>query len=198
MTIKNWFNSLLGKPPERANIVPGAPQNEEPKLPSQNPQTQYVKEVRDKVSADEDSVLKDLSVLKNFLGGKLNKASAGAGAKSRELTDRVKSSNKAMKFVKTIGVIFALLIIALLATSFIKKTGIGFGNNEEEKNQTEKPSPTPINYEPERPSVYAEDVEVLRIEEAIDSLEKEISRASLRESGLIPPVLDYNINFKSQ
>jgi len=197
-SVKNWFNSLMGKPLERSNSVPGGSQNEDSVKAPKPTLNSFVKELKNKGNAEEDSVLQDLSALKRFLSGKMGKASAKMGSKSRQLTDQVKASNKAMKFIKFTVFIFVVLAIAYLSFLFIKKAGIGINKVDDNTVETEKPTPTPLNYQPEKPSIYANDDEVLRIEEAIDALEKEISRASLRESGLIPPVLDYNINFKSQ
>ena len=55
--------------------------------------------------------------------------------------------------------------------------------------------PTTQPFRPFRPSVYADDPEILRLEEDMNVLDIELSAVPLPESILIPPTLDYNIRF---
>jgi hypothetical protein len=57
------------------------------------------------------------------------------------------------------------------------------------------PTPTSAEYVPSQPSLYSEDPEVLKLEQDISLLQREITGTSLRETTLNPPVLDFNISF---
>ncbi len=95
------------------------------------------------------------------------------------------------KIIKLFFVVFFVLILIYVgATLFniLRRRGV--------TQVTDDPTPTPIPYEPTKPSVYADDAAVLKLEEDIDVLEKELARIGLRENDLIPPKLDFEVTFK--
>lgn len=94
-----------------------------------------------------------------------------------------------------------LLISVLSLLGFLVYFGIklpkallsrkGQVNIPQETNRT----PTAVPYTPYLPSVYADDPEILRLEEDVRVLENEVARVNIREVKLIPPRLDFNISF---
>jgi hypothetical protein len=57
------------------------------------------------------------------------------------------------------------------------------------------PSPTPIEQEQTQPSIYANDPDILKLQEDINVLDREVVGTQLRETTLNAPVLDFNITF---
>lgn len=57
------------------------------------------------------------------------------------------------------------------------------------------PSPTPIEQAPTQPSIYANDPEILKLQEDINVLDREVVGTQLRETTLNAPVLDFNVSF---
>src|SRR5260221_6686240 len=58
-----------------------------------------------------------------------------------------------------------------------------------------EPSPTPIEQPQTQPSIYANDPDILKLEEDINVLDREVVGTQLREPTLNAPVLDFNISF---
>ena len=54
---------------------------------------------------------------------------------------------------------------------------------------------TPVPFVPFKPSVYADDPEVLKIEEDLTLLERELNQVKIKEDGIDPPKLDFDISF---
>src|SRR3989344_5949697 len=54
------------------------------------------------------------------------------------------------------------------------------------------PTPTPLDYQGYKPSIWAEDKNILKLEEDINILEKELG-TNIRDTSLTPPILDFEI-----
>jgi len=87
-------------------------------------------------------------------------------------------------------------IISLIVFFFIGIKVVNMIMNKSENGEISLTTPTPVPYTPYKPSVYAEDEMVLKMEEDIKVLEKESSTVVLKETSLTPPVLDFDINFE--
>ncbi|OGM14513.1 hypothetical protein A3A76_05940 [Candidatus Woesebacteria bacterium RIFCSPLOWO2_01_FULL_39_23] len=116
-------------------------------------------------------------ILRNALAGK---PKAGESVEAR-------SSKSPLK----IGVFLILLIIiglGVYAKFFMEKAGV-------EDISTLPPTPTYSPYQKYKPSIYADDPVVLKLEEDFNVLEAEMLTTPLTEGTLTLPVLDFEINF---
>lgn len=111
---------------------------------------------------------------------------------AEKLTDKPKIAKKPLiVFVFIFGAFLLLLLALVIFMSFNQKSiSLPVEN---------KPTPTPITKIKEEittPSLYATDAAVLKIEEEIKALDKNLQEADLKESSLNPPNLDWQIEFK--
>lgn len=60
------------------------------------------------------------------------------------------------------------------------------------------PTPTPTIATVSRPSNYADDEVVLKIETELNKLEDALEAADLAEAGLNPPLLDWQVEFETE
>jgi len=93
------------------------------------------------------------------------------------------------KKITIILVLTILVIILVIAQTSLHLSGF-------KPPVVPSPSPTPFEEEIANPSAYATDSAVLEIEKRIKEVEKDIDKADLKETGLNPPVLDMEVNFK--
>ena len=101
------------------------------------------------------------------------------------------SGDLVKKLVRTAIVALLLILLLYIASLFVKKPNdVGIITKDG------LPTPTVVPYLPYNPSVYAEDELVLRLEEEIKVLDREISTARLKETILTPPSLDFDIDFE--
>jgi hypothetical protein len=102
--------------------------------------------------------------------------------------------NKFIKIVvrSTIIIFFAIVLIFIAVYLFgrLKEESGGISNGGVAT------TPSPVPFDPYKPSVYAEDPEILKLEEDIRILEMELSGTEIKEDGINPPRLDWNVNFK--
>ena len=101
-------------------------------------------------------------------------------------------AGKLIKKILRITAIVILIIIFLYIISLFAKNLRQ--NGEVALNGL--PTPTLAPYLPYNPSVYAEDDLVLKLEEDIKVLDRELSTTQLKENILTPPTLDFDINFE--
>lgn len=93
---------------------------------------------------------------------------------------------------KKTGIILAIVgVIGIL--SFV--AAYFFNREESPQNIPNVNIPTTQPFRPFRPSVYADDPDILQLEEDMNVLNIELSAVPLPESILIPPTLDFNIRF---
>lgn len=198
--ISGWFSALIGKPKSKTGNIPGVEETkpilskldiaEKPPVPL---------EITD--FSKEDSVKEDLKKFKSLIGKYKAKvddrilpiASSGAQKAASVINTSGEVVDKSF-YKKLLKVFFALFFVLILV--FIAATLFNILKSKDEHLVSNSPTPTPVPYEPTRPSVYAQDEVVLKLEEDIDLLENELIRVSLRENDLLPPRLDFNINFK--
>ena len=96
-----------------------------------------------------------------------------------------------MKKLLRIGVIAVLLIVLFYIGSLMLRTFTQNGEN----GQIAVPTPSVAPFHPFNPSIYADDEQVLQMEEDIKVLDRELSTTQLKETILTPPVLDFDIDF---
>lgn len=106
------------------------------------------------------------------------------------------SKSVVKKFILFLVVMFVLVGLVVSGSKLFESVGpntplIGNGNGEEE----EGPTPTLPEVESSSPSIYAKDEVILKLEEDILVLDRELTITVLRESTLDPPKLDWNVKF---
>jgi hypothetical protein len=182
--VKKWLYMLMGKP-----LRTSTPQQ------SQNPAT---------VSPQEDSVKQDIQGLKTLvkgaLGGAKNKATPAAKLGKEKTIEAAQTVGRSVDtgFLKKLIKIFFVVVFLLILVFIALKLYNLLPTQSPVQTVTLAPSPTSVPYEPERPSVYAEDPQILKLENDIEVLRRELAGVDIRESTLKPPILDFNINFKSK
>jgi hypothetical protein len=197
--ISGWFSSLMGKPKSVAGAV--TEDKAKPVLSNMDiaEKPPVVLEITD--FSKEDSVKEDLKKFKALVGKYKSKVDEKVdpvtAAGVQKAVSAINASGSVAdkpfykKLVKVFFILFFLLILIFVAATLF--------NILKSKKITEAPvlpTPSPVPFEPTKPSVYASDESVLKLEEDIDLLEKELVRVSLRDNDLLPPKLDFDINFK--
>ena len=169
-----WLNSLLGKKTQPA--ASGEIASGETREPSEPPSEQ---------SAGREVSQEEMKDIERAGKGVLSKAKPLAGGIIGKFS------------LKSLGITLGILVflsLALLAFSklpdLLKKAGEG------QEQGTAEPTPTPAGYQLYKPSVYAGDPEILKLEEEINIFDREVSGTVLKETTLNPPTLDFNIDFK--
>lgn len=179
-SVRNWLLNLLGKPaPVDQEDTPQAPESQDPQ---------------------EDSVAQDVQTVKTIFGKVTDKISLFlapftkkgiASAASSATAVRTSVDNKFLKnLVRTFLILFFTLILVFIGIYLFRML-------KEENVITQNPglTVTPPPFEPFKPSVYAQDPEVLKIEEDVNILERELNQTKIREDGINPPSLDFDISF---
>ncbi len=180
VSVKKWLFNLTGKPlPEGQDAIA---QPVEPE------------------ALQEDSVATDIKMFKGLVGKgkeKINTlitpfAKKGiTSATSASTAVRSSVDNKFLKnLVRAFLILFFTLILVFIAIYFFRML-----KSENGITQTPGVSVTPPPFEPFKPSVYAEDPAVLKIEEDVNILERELIQTNIREDGIDPPLLDFDISF---
>lgn len=168
----------------------------------------------------EDSVAQDLKAAENIAKSVVDKVKSAPVPKPQVSKNQANQSNQktsqkpssklsksvmskiSNKFlgkilrVIVIVVLFLILIFVLLSLFRLLNTNETVQNGGDNTTQTEvSPSPTPVTYRPYEPSIYADDPEILQIEEDVSVLDAELYRANLGDPVTRPPNLDFNISF---
>ncbi len=123
-----------------------------------------------------------------------DKKPAYEGQQTEKLYDvKVLTSNiTPKKLVKLLGLLLTIVMIfAALYVRFIMKTPI-----RRISTIVNIPAPTYSPFQKYKPSIYAQDANFIKIDEGISVLENEIKNTPLEEQTLLPPSLDFNIEFK--
>lgn len=179
--ISSWFGSLLGKR-KPAQPTTGI----ETKIPQKSDTT-----------ATEDSVAQDIQSFKSFVGKLSTQVSKSVGPSVSKSKAGVSSfgqvidKNFLKKLVRAFLIIFFLMLVTFIGIKLFRELGKNGGNG----GIGDGASPTPVQYQPYKPSVYADDPETLKLEEDINVLERELSGTNLRETLLNPPSLDFEVSF---
>jgi hypothetical protein len=180
---KKWLYSLFGKTPtEEANQASGTEAPQE----SREPQ--------------EDSVASDIKMFKDFAEKSFEKTKtiltpfAKKGVSSATGASKAVSSSVDNKFIKTLIRSFLIIFFAIVLI-FIAVYLFRMLKQENGSVPTGSTSTTPVPFAPSKPSVYAQDAEVLKLEEDINILERELTTVNIKEDGINPPKLDFDIKF---
>ena len=197
--VGGWFSSLLGKP--RPYIPPSTGQEEpKPKL-SEKAVKQEATLSTMTASSEEDSIVADIEGFKKFVGKTVKKVSiktTPVAEHGAELGSQAVSGAKQLvdkSFLKKLVRVFLILVFLIILVFIALRL---FKILQEDNGEVVRPpgvSPSPIPYEPYKPSVYAGDPEVLQLEEDINILEAELTNTNIREERLFPPSLDFNVRF---
>lgn len=91
-------------------------------------------------------------------------------------------------------IIILVLVIISLALAVLQVTFL-YQWIERRVSLAPTPTPTPIG-EIATPSAYATDSAILEIEANLKAIEKDLPATDLRETGLLPPVLDMEVEFE--
>lgn len=203
MGIADWFQSLMGKSGKEKRLLKDLERQ-------MNNSRGFISANNESGEAagqeTEDSVKKELLSFKKFMektvGGiskKVEPIAATTQQAAAKKNTSVSSKLPKSTFPKVIKIlVIALLVIILIFVllSIFRMAGQQGGGDSGKPDVTNKATPTPIVYQPYRPSVYAEDPEIASLELDITVLENELFRSSIREDRLSPPRLDFEVNFK--
>lgn len=106
----------------------------------------------------------------------------------------LKIPEKLRKILRLVGIVFAIILFLMIVLSIvfnIKKPQ----SVKDKLSPVASPQPTPESEVITNPSRYATDSGVLKIEEDLRNLEKELDNLQVNETNLLPPRLDFDINF---
>jgi len=199
-----WINSLMGKPQARVPKIPVA--NQQPQsvnTPDASPKAGLPPVLAQK---RDDSVLQDVESLKKLVG----KVSGGVTSKIAPMVKGgLAGSTKAAagltqkmgpKFITRVLQIFFVILLCVVIVFvgikfFASKPGDGSQAPTPTPDSSVSATPTPFVYNPPKASVYATDPEVLKLEEDINVITREVGSTVLRENDLNPPTLDFNVAF---
>lgn len=198
--ISGWFSALVGKPKAGSTPVIGA-KEEKPVLSNLDIAEKPPVPLEITDFTKEDSVKEDFKKFKTLIGKykskldeKVDPITASGVQKAVGVINASGGITDKPFYKKLIKVFFVLFFLLILI--FVGATLFNIFNSKKVAEVVEGPTPSPIPFKPTKPSVYATDEDVLKLQEDIDLLEKELARVSLRENDLLPPKLDFNINFK--
>jgi len=155
-------------------------------------------------TVEEDSVSQDFKKANDLISrvvGKLKgllkpyalEVSKVSSEKVSEMKSKVRFGTKTLKIA--IGVsVFILVMLGLVyaATFFVRKSA---GVEKKSVDTVIVATPTPLAYKPYKPSVYAQDEDMLKIQEDLGILKHEISGTNIRVGVLDPPGLDFEVSF---
>lgn len=207
-----WIGSLTGHPkakkatPKQESAPQQSPAQQTPTAQGAPTQPAQGAPAAD-VSTSNDSVSGDIEQLKKLVGKfstNINKSVGPVVQKGLQTSGKKASAfgKSNQKFLRTVLKIFfiviLIIIVAFIGMQFFKKLPGGGGGGEATPTSEESKltvTPTPIVYNPTKPSIYADDPVVLKLEQDIDLLVREISGTNIKETQLNPPVLDYSISF---
>jgi len=168
---------------------------------------QWTQQPQQGMPASEDPLTGDLAKAGNLIKGLTSKLQKTAEpmttqvqATASQMQTNANAFVKTDKFKKIIPILIfgvVILIIVLAVIILAPKVLQNIKNGSKEPTQiVSEPTITPAEYTPEVPSVYATDEDVLKLEEQILTLDREVVGTQVKETTLNPPGLDFNINFQ--
>lgn len=200
--ISSWFNALLGR--SKVDVKKMEAAVERPKEDIQVPAKPQVAKVPEvSATSQEDSIKTDFKNFALFLSKLVSRSSSVLGPIASNQSQKVSkklgnlsSSNKMnfKKIIKILIIISFLIILALLGSRVFKK--VAELNDQTKPQPTTMETPTPAVFQPYKPSEYADDPEVLKLEEDVNILERELARTGIKEDRLYPPQLEFKVDFK--
>ena len=135
----------------------------------------------------------------NKLSGKINKVISKEDKEEKKTPKEEETQEEAKKL--SIGKIplnwkkllpFSPLLLIIAFAIYVKLFQKTLPTRE---GQTIPPTPTYSPFQKFKPSVYANDPTVIKLEETLNVLDREMATVPLTEDTLTPPVLDFNISF---
>lgn len=199
--VSGWLSALMGKPKTVTLSVPQTVTPEKPvevaPVKSVIPEPLTITDL-----SKEDSVKEDIVKFKAFIGKYKKQADTKMAPMTQrgyeavgKMTATADSVSDRPFYKKMLNLFFTLFFVLILV--YVGATLYNIWRGKNPVNQTsEEPTPTPVPFVPAKPSVYAKDEVILKIEEDINVLKNELIRVSLRENDLQPPRLDFDVTFK--
>ncbi len=209
-----WVNAMLGKPnpvsiPEH-QVTYQTPETPPSTTAIQTPPVNPVEQTQTPTASqtastggEGDSIMNDMKIFKGVadkVAAKVIEVASPVVSKGLETSAEAATATQAFaktdKFKKILPMIlfvFVLLVVGVVGFTVFKNL-----SKKADPVVVNGPTPTAADYYPTVPSLYADDEEVLKLEETINQLDREIAGTQLRETTLNPPVLDFNINFNSR
>lgn len=205
--VVKWLNMLMGKPVAKDIPVEvkqsDQPTQSQPAAPTVTPPINPTVEeaVQDSITADFEKVqkvaqkvFKTASIKATPLVNKGKAESAVLASSAGKVID----TSFLRKAIKMLIVILVLMVIVFMAikifpNKIISPAGEISPTKEEISGQTE--SLAPIDYHQYIDSIYATDPEVLRVEESIKVLDREINNIQYKDPALNPPSIDFDVSF---
>lgn len=178
-SIRKWFFKLIRKPVSEATVTPQTKETLTPQEDSVAQDLQKVKTIFEKINDN----------MRSFITPFAKKSATSATHTAQAVRASV-DNNFLGNLVRTFLILFFSLVLVFIAIYLFRKI-------KSDEISTEVPSitTTPPPFEPFKPSVYAQDPEVLKIEEDVNILERELNQTKIREEGINPPSLDFDISF---
>lgn len=184
-----WFAMLMGKP--RSSF--------------KSQQTTQTEQVKPTMPDPEDPVARDIAAAKEAS----KKVFSAVEEKIKPIVDKEKSDASG-KFtniiamsknmltpatIKKIGIGLAVLVLVILAVSILPGMITKVRNGQVSVDINTTSTPTPAEFRPTQPSMYANDKTILELEESLNILDKQINSTNIRETTLTPPELDFTVSF---
>lgn len=91
------------------------------------------------------------------------------------------------------GLSFFALIVLLIILSLLIPKPVQLSKIA----PTPSPTPTPVEEKITSPSAYATDSAVLKIEQDLKNIDQNLQSTDLKETGLNPPLLDWEVKFET-
>lgn len=213
-----WLSALTGKAVTEPlagttdRVKQGIPsvQKESVSSQSKTPETTLVGQAKSQsanadqsVEMEEDSVRQDIARLKKIvgkIGGGINqkvspvikKGGVDAGKKSAETVSKIVNTGAMKKIITTFFVIVLIMVLIFIGMNFFKKTPGEEITDELTSSESTPTSPPFVSY---KPSVYADDLEIIKLDEEISTLESEFASSDIKETSLNIPNLDFDVSF---
>jgi hypothetical protein len=89
----------------------------------------------------------------------------------------------------------SLIFVLILGFMYASKKINSINQKEEQEIVVVEPTPTPTLPKTQKPSVYAQDAEILDIENEMKSIDVDMDNAKIEEEILDPPILDFKLDF---
>ena len=165
--------------------------NQEPKIDSQNLNPTNQNHVNPVKSGIYDQVKNAFGSLYKYFSGLTGKLKIPE--KAPEIVGMMPTpgiSPKTKKIVIAISMLFFVTLILFMVLMIYK------GKEEKPISETQKELEAQTTIIERKPSRYATDEVVLKMETDLKTLEEEVNRGEIEEKSLIPPNLNFQINFK--
>lgn len=159
------------------------------------PKKEFAGKMQDLVSKNATKFFSGLkgsaNVDKNTTDSKKNGYEGQQTEKLYSVTDLTRNLTP-KKIVKLL--LLVVMIFAIVAALYVRFFGIS--RVQKLPVMVNVPTPTFSPYQKYKPSIYAEDPNFKKLDEGINVLENELKNIVFEEKSLLPPTLDYNVDFE--